>query len=222
MGTSSKIWRPRRPTQRHSERWHLRAPANNTGTARHGPVPTKKLRNAQPKATQTHSRLSSRDFQIDALQVPQTAGPISAQGRSGETDRNERGPPWQRESNDRALNNRQHPGCDKHHNDAHPSQVARQRIGGHQQRFDRQCLPSEFPLRGCRSEDVRRQTSVSRLPGHPVFFAPAERLRQSFQDQVGRLDDALITWTQIRFERLTRQVLQTNDIANGNFITLLR
>ena len=66
------------------------------------------------------------------------------------------------------------------------------------------------------------QTAVSRLPGHADFVASVERLRQSFQDQVGRLDDALITWSQIRFERFARQVLQTNDIANGNFITLLR
>ena len=49
----------------------------------------------------------------------------------------------------------------------------------------------------------------------------SERLGQCFEDQVGRLDDAPITWTQIRFESFTRQVLQTNDIANGNFITLL-
>ena len=53
------------------------------------------------------------------------------------------------------------------------------------------------------------------------FRAFPGRLRQSFQDQVGRLDDPLITWTQIRFESFTRQVLQTNDIANANFITLL-
>ena len=61
-----------------------------------------------------------------------------------------------------------------------------------------------------------------RCPSRPVFFrAFSERLRQSFQDQVGRLDDALIAWTQIRFESVTRQMLQTNDIANGNLIALL-
>ena len=62
----------------------------------------------------------------------------------------------------------------------------------------------------------------ARVPRVALLFQGfSERLRQSFQDQIGRLDDPLIPWTQIRFECFTRQVLQTNDIANSNFITLL-
>ena len=54
-----------------------------------------------------------------------------------------------------------------------------------------------------------------------ISFMPGERLRQSFQDQVGRLDDALIAWTQRRFERLAGQALQTIDVTNGDLIALL-
>ena len=54
-----------------------------------------------------------------------------------------------------------------------------------------------------------------------VSFMHGERLRQSFQDQVGRLDDALIAWTQVRFERLAGQALQTIDVTNGDLIALL-
>ena len=74
--------------------------------------------------------------------------------------------------------------------------------------------------RGTRNPTLRHGTRFPSCPG--CFRAFSERLRQSFQDQIGRLDDTLITWTQIRFECFTRQMLQTNDIANGNFITLLR
>ena len=54
-----------------------------------------------------------------------------------------------------------------------------------------------------------------------VSFMPGERLCQSFQDQVRRLNDALIAWTQVRFKGLAGQALQTIDVTNGDLIALL-
>lgn len=66
----------------------------------------------------------------------------------------------------------------------------------------------------------RRQFPVC-VAAPRLFRVCRVALRQRCQNQVGRLDDALITRTQIRFKRFAGQVLQTSDIANGNFITLL-
>ena len=46
-------------------------------------------------------------------------------------------------------------------------------------------------------------------------------LKQGIQNQIGGFDDPLVAWSQVRCEGLACEVLQSLDVANGDFGRLL-